>query len=958
MPEYDVTIGGKTYVVKSDKPLSDVQAYQYAQMQAAATPAPTTRAEAKAQGKPRTALDRGKQVLRTVGDAVFETAKPILMNLGPGQLLPFEMRNSELASKAFDYGIDKLSKRKELSDVEQYTPNERLAYETGKGVLESVVGGGRKVGEVATNALAGGLASATSEKLRQENAPGWLQTIGGLAAGIGIPTAVSGAKNAIGNILDYTTGGGAERRAVKTLQERAVDPARVAETIENRPAPTPGVQPTVAEVAQSPGIAALQRSLPNERAKGRMARNQQARQQAVDTVGGGGNAQVVQDVAQTRKGELERELGWRQRRAETARERRAQEASQEIAATQEANRASLAAVEARGARELGGVEQRGIEALTQAKAAGEEALATRIQQGKDMVNRRVAALGDERTRTESGRETGKEILDEYQKVKDETDAAYDAWRADTSPITLSANKVKRIFDDINARAEQYYGDLGGQVPKAIKDKLTEVFTAFRRGDVNTRTVANIDRMLGNFASDKRLTRLSDDRIDAAYVESLRRTLDDHLDPLIPAASKELGEKAKAARRYQGEVYEQSDLGDLIAAKKYGKPGEMVTHEAALARKIVAGGDQGAIHGEELIKMVGQNKASRMVGQEMRRLGEEGKLNANALVRYGPIFEKFPKVRAQVEEIVSRAEQAKGAVKQTKAATAAEVGGVKAATAAEKAAQEQANALRKRTQTEANIEATRRQGLQTRWDTRRATRRAAQDVKDQDAINKAFLASPLGKTADPGVSPRQHISDLLAAKDDGRGFASLRSEVAGNIEAEAGLRRAMADHVDSAISKGGRYDENNQLIPDNRAGIKAIDDVLDRGGDLLTDQQRRTMTTIREELKAVDFAKTGGVVEPMGDKIGTIPAPTAVQRNVIRSFIEHFKNTDKMNEVIKGVLLDPELAADFLKRKTTNHVKRFMRTLGQTTAASLAATPTPYYPDTSGLTGTVTDTGEY
>jgi len=186
------------------------------------------------------------------------------------------------------------------------TPTEHVFHSAVKGAaLAAATGGEGGLVGGAKLAASGASSGGASEAVKQMGFGAIPQIAAGLIAGS--PTgAASLIKNASGELLSRSIlsgeGGTAERAAKQLVahtlsggDENAVNSA--VSNIENAPTPTAGVKPTLAEASQSPGLAALQRSLPSTALETQMAQNSVARAGVMGETLGGGDPSMLGDLA-------------------------------------------------------------------------------------------------------------------------------------------------------------------------------------------------------------------------------------------------------------------------------------------------------------------------------------------------------------------------------------------------------------------------------------------------------------------------------------------------------------------------------------------------------------------------------------------------------------------------------------------------------------------------------------
>jgi hypothetical protein len=715
--------------------------------------------------------------------------------------------------------------------------------------------------------------------------------------GIAPAAGVSTLKNIAGEVGSFTNlskylpewmaGGadaGARERAAKALQDASQNPQAAADAVWNRPAPSPGTQPTLGETAGDERLAAFQRLhtdsesgiLPNQ------VTNAQARNQTVKDVIGGTDAQTVQDLA---------------------------------ARQSAANEATLAARKAQGQNALDTLQAQHEAAVAAQQQAGVSAVQGVTDSGNAALDAATQAVGSPLSREESSVWSRAKYKANLLAATLKTRAAYRAPElTNPTPIPVDADQAKSIFGDLTAKADAFYGDAGGDAPGKVQSAVHDILDAIGGDNLNTKSVANVDRRLADFASTKRVAGATK---EAAFAESLRGTLSDHLDPFIPQETKDALATASAARAEQAQIFEQGRIGALFRPKKFG---EDRVSDSELAGRLVTTGDAGGTLGLQLKNALGPDAAEQLVSEHMRRMADLGKLNTSSgFNAYDALLSHFPDVQARIQAMRAQA-----------ATNVTDIAGQRAANVsnvADLVAANKRNFAQQRDAISANTDA-------------------------QAASNRAFNASPLGGLRDPTqVDPSVAIGQMLSSPHGGPQMETLVNQLKDSPTAMDGARKALADHVDRLATKGANFDSNGLPIPKVNPSIAALDDVLKNHAGLLNDDQVQALTGVQNELKAANFANTGGKIlpKPITDK--TIPANAIVART-IRFLTARFNNEDRVNELIRAAIVDPEVGKNMLLRSTPDRLGNVMRRVRSATAAAAVGTAVQQYP---GLTGTVTDT---
>ena len=150
---------------------------------------------------------------------------------------------------------------------------------------------------------------------------------------------------------------------------------------------------------------------------------------------------------------------------------------------------------------------------------------------------------------------------------------------------------------------------------------------------------------------------------------------------------------------------------------------------------------------------------------------------------------------------------------------------------------------------------------------------------------------------------------------------LYQSVKDSPEAMDGVRRVLADHMAGAGPAKKRYGPDSDVVPNTANNLAAIDTVLERGSQFLTDDQHQILTALKKEMASAEFAKTGGVRNVEEDISHTgVPTKSAWVARTIRFALQHATNQNKVDALIQKAILDPKEASDMLKRPTPDRKK--------------------------------------
>lgn len=406
-------------------------------------------------------------------------------------------------------------------------------------------------------------------------------------------------------MVSTVTRGGAQDRAADLIRGAASGaPEDVLSSIESAAPAVSGARPTLAEVANDPGIAGFQRGhantdLPTASAIGeRHAENALARTGAVSDALGNGNPQAVQDYA-----------GSQLSSAETA--TAAQRSMRQAAINDRLRLESMSAVDARRAAETG-------------------------------VNDARASLGTSADRDATGAAARDTFDQAYSAAKQRTRDAYsDSALNAPTPITIP----KPVFQKLRDAADEFYGDGGGEIPARLQSVLSDMADPH----ATIRTLTNVDRRLADFAGEARMQGRGQ---ESAFAERVRGNLADFVQGNAPPAYRAALTNAKAVRAEQGRIFETGDAAATFARDRYGNP---TVGNNTIPGKLVRPGAAGGDTIEGLTSAVGPDASEAVVRQEIRRLADEGNVQtaaqARALAtRYGEAARRFPSVQSDLQAL--------------------------------------------------------------------------------------------------------------------------------------------------------------------------------------------------------------------------------------------------------------------------------------------------------------------
>ncbi len=235
------------------------------------------------------------------------------------------------------------------------------------------------------------------------------------------------------------------------------------------------------------------------------------------------------------------------------------------------------------------------------------------------------------------------------------------------------------------------------------------------------------------------------------------------------------------------------------------------------------------------------------------------------------------------------------------------------------------------------------------------------VRQADAAMEAFRRSELGRLVGDKADPVQVVSQALGTRDGGRAFGRLAAAVKGNKDAEAGLRRAMADYVRRAAETGGGMvvdtagDSAN--VPNVAKLRGAIDTALSATGltGTLGREQRKVLTALSKELGDVNWAAKANAT-PGSDTARNAGVQGQIFRlalnnvagkagTVLDLVLKLAARADDVRDLAAEAMIDPKLAAELLRAPTPDRLAMLAertgnRALGAATGTAGATQPQP------------------
>jgi hypothetical protein len=552
--------------------------------------------------------------------------------------------------------------------------------------------------------------------------------------------------------------------------------------------------------------------------------------------------------------------------------------------------------------------------LQNVQAAGETALT--------QAKRALGGVVDEET---SGKKLRELFEPAYQSAKDAVKAMYNA--IPDVRIQFEPHEAKALFDRISGVAEKYIATRpSAKIPGGLKDILfgtadhpQGLLHLLGADDLSTSRLTAIDQDLADLAGQ---ARMAGKAREASFLDNMRRQIGDETDFHVPDDYKQQLGAAKAARRDLAESFETGVIGEKLGTDRYG--GYNVS-DLQLPGKLLVTGPAAGQASKQLQKILPAGATEDFVRQEMARRVEAGVPLTDAFMRNNrQLLARNPKLKAELEAVI---------------------------------AQQKANV----TNIKAHGEQTAAQVLEHGKETKKLLGQhdvaAKSFIDDQKKSIADFAASPLGATASKETTDAHNaLVGILTGKDAAPEMTRLAQQLRNSPEGKAGVQRAIGDFIRKAGSKTEGFDATAKSIPGNRSTINAIETVLTKAGDFLDDAQKQVLGNIQKELKRAEFAETGGKLTKEGYKEHSIPGPSSTAR-LIRFLMGKFSNHEQVQAMIKEAMLDPKKAQDLLGRASPDRLARWGRTIRRTTAASVKASK-QFTDEPDGLTGSVTDTGEY
>ncbi len=621
---------------------------------------------------------------------------------------------------------------------------------------------------------------------------------------------------------------GAQREAGRILQDRATNPEAAIQSMgDYRPA-VHGVRPTMAEASGDPGLAAFQR-------------------QGIQTGQGGA---VISE--QLNRNALARE---------------------QFLLSQETGTKNASALETLARRRLdkfnAGVEK--IEGRSQDK------ISEAAQQIEDHAKRASKSIGNPRSPDLVGDDIRGVAQGLYDDMRSVVGQAYNAPELqDVVDVRVPDN----VFRGIMGRADQFYGDFGGQMPPALQQAISDL----SQPGQNTRSLANIDRRIADAGGEL----FSQGRIkEAAFARSLRQELGNYIQQAMPENMRAAYTKARNLRSRQGELFEEGQLSSVLSKNEYGR------YELGSSR--VADTLFETKNAVEAAKQLKASMGNERAGEAVKAwaanvfssaIDENGKFNAKLFgrlrARHANLLMQFPEVAKSFQGI-SKARQTIDEYQDSLMNVAERVS---------------------------------MQGSRTRAD-----------------YEKSSLGAFLS-----GKNPDDALAQIMRSdKSIGR-LAQLKNQVKDTPEAAAGLRRGVLDYIRNRADTGQMDFQGNTVLSQKRLAdsIKEYGPKLRMSG-IFTEPQLKAMTSISDDIDRLTAAQSAGAQRgsdtaarlearsAVSGLVSKIPGVGATVRGVISVYdaLKAAQNL-KSKEQIEGALIhaaqEPEFAALLMRRASPEAVE--------------------------------------
>jgi hypothetical protein len=423
-----------------------------------------------------------------------------------------------------------------------------------------------------------------------------------------------------------------------------------------------------------------------------------------------------------------------------------------------------------------------------------------------------------------------------------------------------------LHKTVSALQDQFFGDGGAEAPAYVRSFFNDVINS--DDAVGLKTLEGWERRANDLAGN------ASDRTTASFLKAVGRAIGAKASNEAGPARRGALEAARAARREQGSTFESGDVPRALGKDRFGNP---TTEDTTLPTKLVRPGAPGGDTADGMIATMGREASERFAREEMRRLtdGANTAAQAQALVqRHAEMLSRFPALRSDLDQWAAASSDA------DRAAAAARV--------APKPTPEETAAL--------------------------------SAVSPDEA---ALKGTPLAAVANPAVEPSSYVGQLLRRADGGRELRRLTDQLASDPKALDGARRSMAEYIE-ATGKGPNVTAAGENVPSANPTRKAIQTVLQRGGKLVTGQQRIVLEKIAKELEGVNFASSAG--RPAGSEtamnktftgiigkqiIGTAGPGT----KLLTHALELMGNGQQVQRFITDAILEPKFAAELLTRAT-------------------------------------------
>lgn len=222
-----------------------------------------------------------------------------------------------------------------------------------------------------------------------------------------------------------------------------------------------------------------------------------------------------------------------------------------------------------------------------------------------------------------------------------------------------------------------------------------------------------------------------------------------------------------------------------------------------------------------------------------------------------------------------------------------------------------------------------------------------------AFSERLASNPIYRAfANPDADVTAQVGKFFGASDRFSGLRGLQKAVSGDRDAQAGLRRALAETV-IGRSRGTKQLPDGTRVPSSAALYKEVSRLTEADKavpGLFTGPQRQLLTELQKEIDGQQFAltanRTAGSSTARNGGLGAKLVSYATRAaeiksglpvgNVLQIIKQSLNNVADVHDLVASAMVDPKLAAELLKPATQNRLRSVGITIDGRASAMIGA----------------------